>query len=314
MKDYKKYLIPVLCAFFLVLGCSSLYTKKETLSKSKELNPNLPPSSNFNLTNWYLSVPIDNGAGKATSIYEDRLNSGFQNENFFYTGSDGGMVFKCPVKGNTTTTAKTTRVELREMLRKGNTTIKTTGVNKNNWVLGSAPLGDLKSAAAYDGEMNATLSINQVTTTGKKSQIGRVVIGQIHANTDEPIRLYYRKLRLNELGCINFAHEMNNGEDTYYEMIGDRSSTASNPKNGIALNEKFSYTIKVIGNKLWVTILKKGAKAIVQSVDMSHSGYDKEGQYLFFKAGIYNQNNTGDATDYVQVTFYKLTTSHTFKK
>ena len=37
----------------------------------------------------------------------------------------------------------------------------------------------------------ATLAVNHVTTTGEKYQIGRVIIGQIHAKDDEPVRLYY---------------------------------------------------------------------------------------------------------------------------
>lgn len=34
--------------------------------------------------------------------------------------------------------------------------------------------------------MNATVAVNYVTTTGSSSQVGRVIIGQIHANDDEP--------------------------------------------------------------------------------------------------------------------------------
>ena len=59
-----------------------------------------------------------------------------------------------------------TRVELREMLRGTNTSISTQGVNKNNWVFGTAPTADINAAAGYDGEMSATLAVNHVTTTG----------------------------------------------------------------------------------------------------------------------------------------------------
>jgi poly(beta-D-mannuronate) lyase len=31
---------------------------------------------------------------------------------------------------------------------------------------------------------------------------------------------------------------------------------------------------------------------------------------LYFKAGVYNQNNTGTADDYAQATFYSLTHVH----
>jgi hypothetical protein len=38
------------------------------------------------------------------------------------------------------------------------------------------------------------------------------------------------------------------------------------------------------------------------------SGY--KGENLYFKAGVYNQNNTGSSTDYAQATFYTLTHTH----
>jgi len=280
----------------------------------KALNPKLPPSQNFDLSSWALSVPSDlDNNGKPDKIYEAELSSGYENENYFFTAKDGGLVFKCPIKGEATTkNSKYSRVELREMLRNGNTKIKNAGVNKNNWVFSSAPKKDKKAAAAVDGEMTATLTVNHVTTTGEKKQIGRMVIAQIHSNTDEPIRLYYRKLKNNTLGSIYFAHEINHGKDTFYEMIGGKSNNLENPEDGIALNEKFTYTIKVVGNKMWVTISREGKKDVVQYVNMRKSGYDEKGQYQFFKAGIYIGNNTGDDDDYAQVTFYKLEKSHTF--
>ena len=38
--------------------------------------------------------------------------------------------------------------------------------------------------------------------------------------------------------------------------------------------------------------------------------FDKNDQYMYFKAGVYNQNNSGEAADYVQATFYQLENSH----
>ncbi len=288
-------------------------TEETTAEPCGSLNPSLSPSENFDLSSWYISLPTDNdNNGKADSTYEAALNNGFEHPDYFYTGEDGGMVFRCPVQGATTSSnTKYVRVELREMLRNGDTSIKNTGVNKNNWVFSSAPTEDLNAAAAVDGEMSATLAVNKVTTTGSNGHIGRLIIGQIHANTDEPIRIYYRKLKDNTLGSIYFAHEINHGEDTYYYMIGDRGNNSENPEDGIALNEKFSYTIKVVGNEMWVTLSREGKEDIIQYVDMSESGYDEGGQYQYFKAGIYHANNTGDDDDYAQVTFYELETSHT---
>ena len=43
---------------------------------------------------------------------------------------------------------------------------------------------------------------------------------------------------------------------------------------------------------------------------MSNSGFDASGQYMYFKAGIYVQNNTGNSDDFTQATFYRLEKSH----
>ena len=43
---------------------------------------------------------------------------------------------------------------------------------------------------------------------------------------------------------------------------------------------------------------------------MTASGYDNPADYMFFKAGVYNQNNSGEPDDYVQATFYALKATH----
>lgn len=278
------------------------------------LDLNKAPSENFDLSTWNLSIPEDEGDGTSVDITVAQLNNDYENDKYFYTENDGGMVFKCPIAGfKTSQNTSYTRVEFREMLRGTNTSISTQGVNKNNWVFGTAPTADKNAAFGYDGEMNATVAVNYVTTTGSSSQVGRVIIGQIHANDDEPIRLYYRKLVNNTLGSIYFAHEPRDGfgNEQWHEMIGSRSSSASNPSDGIALNEKFSYTIKVVGDSLTVNIIREGKDDVVKTIDMANSGYNVGGQYMYFKAGVYNQNNSGDDTDYVQATFYALEKEHT---
>ncbi len=280
---------------------------------SNGLDPTQAPSENFDLSTWKLSIPVNNGDGTATTVSVSQLNNNYENNAYFYTASDGGMVFKCPVAGyKTSANTSYTRVELREMLRGTNTSINTQGVNKNNWVFGTAPQADIDAAAGYDGEMNATLAVNHVTTTGSSGHVGRVVIGQIHANSDEPIRLYYRKLPNNSLGSIYFAHEPTdgNGSEQWHEMIGSRSNSASNPSDGIALNELFSYRIKVVGDILTVTIIREGRPNVVKTVNMVNSGFNVGGQYMYFKAGIYQANSSGNSSDYAQATFYALEKSH----
>ena len=93
-------------------------------------------------------------------------------------------------------------------------------------------------------------------------------------------------------------------------MIGSRSSSLSNPSDGIALNEKFSYNTKVVGDDLTVTIIRDGKDDVVTTVDMANSGFNVGGQYMYFKAGVYNQNKSGEPEDYAQATFYELSNKH----
>ena len=79
------------------------------------------------------------GNGRADGTSERDLDAGFTDQ-YFFTGEDGGMVFRSTIAGVTTSTnTRYTRSELRGMLRRGNTGISTQGVNRNNWMLGYQP-------------------------------------------------------------------------------------------------------------------------------------------------------------------------------
>lgn len=269
------------------------------------------PSQNFDLTSWYLSQPFDHdNNNRPDDVSEWDLANGYEHPDVFYTAKDGGLVFKSFVKGvRTSPNTKYARTEMREMLRRGDTSIPTKGVNKNNWVFSSAPVADQKAAGGVDGVMEATLKIDHTTTTGEAGEVGRFIIGQIHDQDDEPIRLYYRKLPNHEKGTVYFAHENTlKGTDQFFDLVGGMTGEIGD--DGIALGEKFSYRIAVKGNTLTVTVMRDGKPDVKQVVDMSQSGYDVGGKYMYFKAGVYNQNITSEMDDYVQATFYKLEKSH----
>jgi poly(beta-D-mannuronate) lyase len=285
------------------------------------LAPSVPPGQNFDLLGWYLSTPEENSSGLSTRIAEVDLAGGYEHPDYFWTSDDGGMVFRVTNEGaRTSSNTSYPRTELREMLRRGDTSISTRSSDgtptRNNWVLSSAPASAQQAAGAVDGQLKATLAVNAVTTYGSSGRVGRVIVGQIHAKDDEPIRLYYRKLPQNQRGAIYAAHEINGGDDIYYEMIGSRSNSLSDPANGIALDELWSYEILAQGNQLQVTIRRGdlyGAVIGTANIDMSASGYDIAQEFMYFKAGAYNQNNTSDgglADDFSQVTFYQLEASH----
>ncbi len=318
-----------LLAFALPVFCASLNaqaTETNTpISKSHsnlaegvllgdltKLDPLKKPGENFDLLDWSLTLPTDiNKDKKADTVYEKSLDKGFNLKPFFYTADDGGLVFASPnVGAKTSKNTKYARSELREMLRRGNSRVKVKGMTKNNWVFGGAH-GSMKAkSGGVGGSLEGTLAVNRVSTTGDDKKVGRVIIGQIHATDDEPIRLYYRKLPGNSKGAIYFAHEINDGDDVWVNMIGSRSHKLSDPDDGIALNEKFSYKISVEDEMLFVTIIREGKPNITKHYDMKDSGYSAGNQYMYFKAGVYNQNNGGAEGDYVQATFYHIQNKH----
>jgi poly(beta-D-mannuronate) lyase len=170
--------------------------------------------------------------------------------------------------------------------------------------------------------LRGTLAVNHVTETGNRNQVGRVIIGQIHAEGDEPARLYYRKFPENERGFIYLAHEIRNSDDIYFPVVGpvngnldNAPSDDANPENGIALDEIFSYEITQQDARIDAVVRRGDSTGPIighNYVDMQqrNSGYDVPEEWMYFKAGAYSQNNTGDGTDFDQVTFYELEASH----
>lgn len=275
------------------------------------------PSTSFDLLDWKLDLPINSQGeltGQSISISETDLADGYESK-YFYASSDGGIVMRSPSQGATTSSGTIyTRAELREMLRRGNRSISTRGSNDvpnlNNWAFSSAPEAAKENAGGVDGTLCVSLAVNEITTTGENFEVGRVIIGQIHAADDEPIRLYYRKLPGNENGSIYAAHELSGGDDTYYNLIGSRDNDESNPAEGFALDETFSYIIDVKGNALDVEILQNGALVAETTIDMTNSGYDILNDFMYFKAGAYHVNNDADADEAVQITLYQLENNH----
>lgn len=294
------------------------------------LDPNKKPGENFDLLDWSLTLPTDiNKDKKADTVFETSLDEGFELKPFFYTAADGGLVFASPnVGAKTSKNTKYARTELREMLRRGNTGIGTQGVNLNNWILGYQPEPP-RPVGRRGGVLQATLKVNQVTTSGSKSHTGRVVIGQIHADDDEPIRLYFKKYPNNDRGYLYFAHEIKNGDDIWKMVLGPRYTNednqpiiTSNPEQGIQLGEIFSYTIDQHGQRIDVIVRRGDINGPIighQYIDMiaENSGYNVPEEWNYFKAGAYSQNNTGESGDangvgsgFDLVTFYYLNNAH----
>ena len=246
------------------------------------LSPLLAPSQNFDLRQWKLTLP------SAAEISAAELNSGFQYADVFFTDPrSGGMVFRCPNIASSTLNSAYPRSELREMLDPDNSAAKAAS---NNWT------------PEQGGWLRAKLRIDQVSTSGDAAKLGRVIVGQIHGPETEPLRLYYVKKPYEMTGRLYAAIETTTGS-TYRS-----ADIVSNKDNaGIALGENFTYQIKLYGTRLSVAIYRGDGRKHVftHTIDSAYLG-----QGLYFKAGVYNQNNSGDSSDYAQATFFILEHVH----
>ncbi|MBO1256280.1 polysaccharide lyase family 7 protein [Alteromonas sp. 5E99-2] len=295
------------------------------------LDPNLEPWENFDLSDWVIDTPAFASDGESQRFGEndwDEITD--ESREFFFTHTDGGMRFVTRLDGARTSTGTSfVRSELREMLRAGRDGISTIGLNENNWVLGYQPTNlDLGSGTTdaqdntptqpggRNGVLTATLRVNRVTTTGTGVHVGRTIIGQIHADDDEPVRLYYRKEPNATRGCIYAQSEIRNSNvsDVEFPLVGDGQS-CDDSSNGIALDELFSYKIENIDEDIIVTIYRgdqDGQEIGRTTIDLNElgSGYDRDDEWMYFKLGAYTQNNRGDDSDGDVITFYRLNNTH----
>ena len=87
-------------------------------------------------------------------------------------------------------------------------------------------------------------------------------------------------------------------------MAGSNTSCSSDPgNNGLGLGELFSYEIENIDEDIIVKIYRGDFDSLNQKYDVSND-------WVYFKAGAYTQNDTGNNGDHDIVTFYRLDVTH----
>ncbi|WP_457093668.1 polysaccharide lyase family 7 protein [Microvirga sp. P5_D2] len=238
------------------------------------LKSNVAPSGNFDLTNWKITLPVDSSGNTSGTAVEVQNLSGYQNSKYFYTAADGAMTFYAAVDGATTSGSSYARSELREM----------NGTAKAAWKLSTG------------GFMSATLEVDAAPT--RDGQGKKIVVGQIHGEDDELVRLYWNDNKL------YFANDLS-GSDNKEHTFNFKADDGSAPD--VSLNEKFSYTINAKGSVLDVDIYADG------KVYHSHTTINSvwESDSFYFKAGAYLGANETNGSGYGQTSFYALSFNHT---
>jgi Ca2+-binding RTX toxin-like protein len=241
------------------------------------LSSSLSPGRNFNLAQWKITLPTDRNGYFSGSASEVKNLNGYINPRYFYTGSDGAMIFMAPVEGATTSGSRYARSELREM----------NGSERAAW------------AIKQGGFMKATLEVNQAPTLFN-GKTGRVIVGQVHGQDEELVRLYWEK------GTLYFVNDIAGvtGRETKFALTNKAGA-----KPNVALNEKFTYSINVTADRVKVSVSADGQT--YTATDKIHQAWRSDAFY--FKAGTYLGVNETQGTGYGQTSFYDLKFSHPVK-
>lgn len=243
------------------------------------LSTSVAPGVNFNLANWKLTLPVDSSGGTTGTAAEVKSLGSYQST-WFETALDGAMQFTAPVNGATTSGSHYPRSELREM----------NGTAEASWTL------------ADGGEMRATVAIED-TPVKSDGTPGRMVIGQIHGESNELVRLYY------EDGTVYFNNDLSGADNTEH-IFQLKNAVGQSPD--ISIGEKFSYEIDTRNGVLEVGVNADGQD--YTSTTTVNDIWDTD--HFYFKAGAYNgvgrpgsgagTVGTGEGKD----SFYSLAVEH----
>ena len=251
-------------------------------------------------------------------ILGDGSNAGiandFEHEDFFYTSNDGKddwVVYRAPNAGDTHGTSNNCRTELAQTKK---------------WY-----------PATADDKLSATLKVMNVSSTGdaRVAASYSVVVGQIHSadgHENEPLKIFYKKFPGHAKGSVFWHYEINTqGDDNSgrwdystavwghdFSVVGTgENAYPDEPKDGVALDETFSYVVEVKDGIMNLTFTSKGhetktfTKNLIKSeystkddmpeqtqklfVPIGQDGVERKNAYAgegcFFKLGSYNQTN-----------------------
>jgi hypothetical protein len=248
--------------------------------------------------------------GDGTNV-EELVN--YENKDFFYSINENGtnwVVYKTPNSGVTSKNSSNTRTELHE---------------KREWT------------PKEGGKLTGTLKVQHVSTSGDSRVAASysVVVGQIHSGSgheNEPCKIFYKKYPGHTKGSVFWNYEINTaGDDNAgrwdfstavwgddMSVVGSsKTDFPTEPEDGIALGEEFSYEINVYEGIMYLTFTSEGHKTmhftknLIQSeyttkadipaqtqnlfVPIGQDGVERPTAYTdelnYFKQGAYNQTN-----------------------
>ncbi len=303
MVNIKTFYRPLLSTLFLIMlsllfvNCTDSEddTPQETSEEiPTEEEPNEEEeeqAKNVVWKNWYLSVPINRGNGKATSIYYEAIESDAlttDQKKYFYKNEDGSYTFYTHFTGYTTSGesplngGKYCRTELREYWRGNQST-------SDNWPMTTGT-----------HLLESTLRVNHCE--GNK----QTYIAQIHGIKNDDLGLKNSPATVKAQWydgniVIEYYQKPDTGEWT---SDGDEKVTI-----GRVDNEKFTIYLKIEEGKLLyklVCVAKNIDTDFITLYDYAGNGYRYEN---YFKTGNYFKWNS-DYDQSAEVVLYSVKTTH----
>lgn len=318
---HTKFSVSLACV--LLAGCGNTTTSTEAPQKPLSTVKQLP-ASKFDLSHWYLTVPLDEDNDQVSDIYDVPAIKHFSHSDFFYLDENNHLVFATPNRAATERTSTNTRSELRYMIRGNNVSIPE-GAPSNNFAL--AANKSAEQYASVGGKLTATLHVDHVAQNAgypHKPPAYSVVVGQVHSFQlddamqvpglgwgNEPLKISYKKWPNHEKGSVFWTYERNLAKDDpdridiAYPVWGSNWDDATDPgDDGIALGEEFSYTVNIYNNVMHLVFTSAKHGTVHQQINLAdntdaNGEIDKadypfayKDETLYFKAGAYNQCST----------------------
>ncbi|KAA5825703.1 polysaccharide lyase family 7 protein [Algibacter amylolyticus] len=284
----------------LIFSCSSSNNEditeveeieKEIIDIEEEEEEETPTEETSKITwkNWYLSVPLDNGDGKATSIFYEAIENNTlttAQSKYFYKNDDGSYTLFTKFTGFTTSgkselNGKYCRTELREFWRGNQSTT-------DNW-----------SMSTGTHILESTLKVDYVEGNG------RTIVAQIHGKETDGLEGSPAtvKIRWNSGEIqIDYYTKPDNGEP-WTSAFDEKLNV------GKVDNEIFTFKIKIENGKFYYGLVceAKGINTDYTLIyDYVGNGYGHEN---YFKTGNYYGWNA-DYEKTAQVILYEVKTEH----
>ncbi len=306
MKNFRKEIISAVLMVFLILNATSQSTKGSVTEsdvkigkkakKNKKKKYKLPK---IDLSNWKVTIPVNNANGKPLEVSPPEIKNYATNEAlkpYMYNDSTkaGGLVFYAYPTNSTTANTKYSRSELREQM--------VPGKNNVNWTFKQG--GNMKGKLAIEdiskdknGKYHKTI-VMQIH--GRLTNEQRDLIGAKDNNAPPILKIYWQNgkirvktkvLKMLKLSGNTLLHEeaWDNDEGfTFEQEVGFR---------------KFILEVKVSEGKM-VVVLNNNEFKVYKNIHMKKWGIFEN----YFKAGNYFQSR--EEGSFARVKYYELTVSH----